>query len=116
MSQAAFVLNEKLERCEAGFDSQDVGGGVHEAIGRPSLDLVPERAELPSHVNGGQEGVRPVAEDGEEEGEGQSVAEEGREADPWRGESFDRHKGRLGRGQSFDEVGGSGDPGGEPVT
>jgi len=44
------------------------------------------------------------------------VAEEGREADPWRGESFDRHEGRLGLGQSIDEVRGSGDRGGEPVT
>jgi len=44
------------------------------------------------------------------------VVEEGREADPWRGESFDRHQGRLGFGQPFDEVGGSGDRGGEPVA
>ena len=70
MSQAAFVLNEKLQRCEAGLDSQDVGRGAPEAIGCPSLDLVPECGELPSHVDGGQEGVRPVAEDREEEGGG----------------------------------------------
>jgi len=44
------------------------------------------------------------------------MAEEGREADPWRGESFDCQEGRLGFGQPFDEVGGGGDRAGEPVA
>jgi len=111
-----FVHKEKLERREAGLDGQDVGGGTHEAIGRPSLDLGPECGELPRYVDGGQEGVGTVTEDWEEEGGGQSMAEEGREADPWRGESFDRHEGRLGFGQPFDGVRGGGHRGGEPVA
>ena len=77
---------------------------------------MPERGELPAHVDGGQEGIRAVAKDAEEEGGGPSVAEEEREADPWGGESLDRHEGCLGLGQSLDEVGGSGDRGGEPVS
>jgi len=44
------------------------------------------------------------------------VAEEGGEADARRGETFDRHKGRLGFGQSLDEMGRSGDRGGKPVA
>ena len=116
VSQSAFIPKEKFERWEAGLDGQDVGGGAHEAIGRPSLDLVPECGELPGHVDCGQEGVRAIAEDGKEEGGGKPVAEERGKADPWRGESLDRHEGRLGFGEPFDEVGGSQDRGCEPVA
>jgi len=49
----ALIRKEKLERRQAGLDGQDVGGGTHEAVGHPSLDLVPECGELPSHVDGG---------------------------------------------------------------
>jgi len=44
------------------------------------------------------------------------VAEEGREANRWGGETLNRHKGCLGLSQSCDEMGGSGDQGGEPVA
>ena len=98
VSQSALILEEKFERREAGLDGQDVGGGAHEAIGRPSLDLVPERGEFPGHVDRGQKGVRAIAENGKEEAGGKPVAEEGGEADPWRGETFDSHKGSLGFG------------------
>ena len=109
VGHAALVLEEERERREPGLNGQYVGGSTHEAISCPSLDLVPESGELPSRVEGGQEGVRAVAEDGEEKGRGQSVAEERREADPWWGETLDRHEGGLGLGQPFDAMGGSGD-------
>jgi len=51
VSQSAFIPEEKFERWKAGLNGQDVGGGAHEAIGRPSLDLVPERGEFPGHVD-----------------------------------------------------------------
>jgi len=98
VSQPAFIREKEIEWWKAGLDGQDVGGGAHEAIGRPSLDLVPERGELPGHVDRGNKGVRAIAEDGEEEGGGKPVAEEGGEAEPWRGEPFDRHEGSLGFG------------------
>jgi len=44
------------------------------------------------------------------------MAEEGGEADPWRGETLDSHEGRLGLGKPFEEVGGSRERGGEPVS
>jgi len=114
--QSAFVRKEKFERREAGLNGQDVGGGAHEAVGHPSLDLVPKRGELPGHVDCGREGVRTIAEDGKEERRGKPMAEKGGESDPWRGESFDGHERRLGFGYPFDEVGGSGDRGREPVA
>ena len=104
--QATLVCEEEPERWEAGLDGQDICSGRHEAIGSPPLDLVPEHGELPNHVGGGHEDVRAVAEDGEEEGGGQSMAGEGREADPTGGEPLNRHEGRLGFGQPLDEVGG----------
>jgi len=63
--QSALVLKEKLEWREAGLDGQDVSGGTREALGCPPLDLMPECGELPSHVDGGQKGVRAIAEDGD---------------------------------------------------
>ena len=77
---------------------------------------MPEHGELPKHVGGGHEHIRAVAQDGEEEGGGQSVAKEGGKADPRGGERFDSHKGPLGLGQPLDKVGGGGDRGGEPVA
>jgi len=44
------------------------------------------------------------------------MAEEGGEADPWRGETLDSHEGRLGLGKPFDEMGGSRERGGEAVS
>jgi len=114
--QVSLVREAKLEWWEAGLNGQDIRGGRYEAISCPSLDLVPAHGELPNHVDGGYEDVRAIAEDGEEAGGGQSMAEEGREADPRRGEPLDSHKGRLGLGQPFDKMGGSGDRGGEPVA
>jgi len=114
--QASLVCEEKPEWREAGLDGQDIRRGRHEAIGCPSLDLVPEHGEFPNHVDGRHEDVRAIAEDGEEERVGQSMAEEGRKADPWGGESLKRHECRLRIGQPFDEMGGSGDRGGEPVA
>jgi len=105
-----------MELWQAGLDSQDVSRGAHEAIGRPSLDLVPERRELPVHGDCGNKGVRAIAEDGKQEGGGKPVAEEVGEGNPRKGESFDGHEGSLGFGQCFDEVGGSGDPGYEPIA
>ena len=70
---------------------------------------MPEYGELPNHVDGGLEDICAIAEDREEEGGGQSMAEEGREADPFRGDTFDSREGRLGLGQSLDKMGGSGD-------
>ena len=93
-----------------------MGGGAHKAVGCPSLDIVPECGELPGHVDSGHEGVRAIAEDGEEEGGGPPVAEEAGEADPRRGESLDRHEGRLGFGWPLAKVWGSGDQGCEPVA
>ena len=98
MSQSAFISKEKFERREAGLNGQYAGGGTHEAVGHPPLDLVPECGEFPGHVDCGQEGVRTIAEDGKKEGGGKPVAEKRGEADPWRGESFYRHEGRLGFG------------------
>ena len=114
--QAIFVHKEMLERGEARLDGQDVRGGAGETILGPPLDLVPEGRELPRHMNRGLEGVRPIAEDGEEEGGGQSMTQERQEANSWRGESFNRHEGSLGFGQSFGKVGGRGDRWGEPVA
>ena len=96
MSQSAFIREEKFERREAGLDGQDAGGGVHEAVCCPPLDLVPEHGEFSCHVSRGQEYVPAIAQDGEEEGGGQSVAEEWGEAEARRRETFDRHEGRLG--------------------
>ena len=98
VSQPAFIREEEIQRREAGLNGQDVSRGAHEAVGRPSLDLVPERGKLPDHVDCGNKGVRAIAEDGEEEGGGKSVAEERGEAHSWRGEAFDRHEGGLGFG------------------
>jgi len=42
---------------------------------------VPEDRELSSHVGGGNKGISPITEDGEEEGGGQPVAEERRKTD-----------------------------------
>ena len=67
-------------------------------------------------MDGGHEDVRAIAEDGEVEGRGQSMAEQGGEADPQRGDTLNSHEGRLGLGQPFDEMGGGGDRGGEPVA
>ena len=72
--QSALACEEKRERRETGLDGLDVCGGRHEAIGCPSLDLVPEHGELSNHVDSGDEGVRAIAEDGEEKGGGQSMA------------------------------------------
>jgi len=65
--QAPFVREEKFEWWEAGIAGQDIRWGRQEAVGSPSLHLVPERGELPEHVDGGPEDVRAIAEDGEEE-------------------------------------------------
>jgi len=111
-----FIGEEKPEWRKAGLDGQDVRWGRHEAIGRPSLDLVPEHGELPDHVGGRHEDVRSIAEDGEEEGGGQPMAEERWEANPRGGESLNHHEGRLGFGEPLDEMAGGGDRGGEPVT
>jgi len=116
VSQSALVFLEEPGGREAGLDGQDVGGGADETVGGPSLNLVPKDRELPSHMNGGCQGVCAIAQDGEEEGGGQSVAEEGREADPRRGESLDRHEGCLGLGKHLDEMGGRGDREGETVA
>ena len=80
--QTTLVRDEEPERWESGFYGQDICGGRHETVGRPPLDLVPEHGELPDHVGGGHEDVCAIAEDGDQEGGGQSMAEEGREADP----------------------------------
>jgi len=109
VGQSAFIRKKKFERWEAGLDGQDVGGGAHEASGRPYRDLVPECGEVPGHVDCWQKGVGAIAEDGKEEGGCKPVTEERGEADPWRGQSLDHHEGRLGFGEPFDEVGGSGD-------
>jgi len=77
---------------------------------------VPENGQLPRHVDSGNEGVRPVAEDGEEKGGGQSMAKERRQADSQRRKSLDRNKRRLGLGQSLDKRSGGGERRGEPVT
>jgi len=114
--QTALVFEEELKWWETGLNGQDIRGGRHETVGCPSLVLVPENGELPDHVDGWQEVVRAIAEDGEEEGGGQSVTEERREADPWGRVALDRHESRLGFGQPFDEVGGGGERGGEPVA
>jgi len=66
VSQPAFVREEEIEWREAGLNGQDVGWGAHEAVGRPSLDLVPERGKFPGHVDRGNKGVRAIAEDGKE--------------------------------------------------
>jgi len=70
VSQAALVLEEEVEGREAGLDCQNVDGGTHEAVGGLPLNLVPESGEFPSHMDGGREGVRAIAEDGEKEGGG----------------------------------------------
>jgi len=98
VSQPALIREEEIEWGEAGFNGQDVGGGAHEAVGRPSLDLVPERGKLPDHVDRWDKGVRAIAEDGKEEGGGQPVAEVRGEADSRRGETFNPHEGSLGLG------------------
>jgi len=98
VSQPAFVRAEEIELREAGLNGQDVSGGAHEAVGRPSLDLVPECGKFPGHVDRGNKGVRAIAEDGKEEGGAKSVAEVREEANSRRGETFDRHKGSLGFG------------------
>jgi len=67
-------------------------------------------------MNRGQEKVGAVAEDGEEEGGGQSMTEQRRESDPRGGEPLDRREGRLSFREPLDEVGSSGDRGGEPVA
>jgi len=67
-------------------------------------------------MEGGRENVCAIAKDGEEEGRGQAMAEEGGEADPWRGEALNSNEGRLGLGQPFDKMVGSGDRGGEPIA
>jgi len=85
VSQSALVCEEEIEWWEAGLDGQYVCGGAHEAVGRPSLDLVPEHGELPGHVGRGNKGVRAIAEDRKEEGRGEPVTEERGEADTWRG-------------------------------
>ena len=96
--QSAFVCQEELKRWEAGLDGQHVSGGAHKAIGRPSLDLVPEHGEFPGHMDRGQKGLRAIAEDGKEEGGGEPMPEEGGKADPRRGDSFDRQEGGLSFG------------------
>jgi len=116
VGQAALVPEEKLERWEASLYGQDVGRGAYEAVGRRPLDLVPEHGKLPGHEGRGHEGVSPIANDGEEKGGGQSMAEERGKAYPRRGESFDRHESRLRLGQPLDEVGCSGERGGEPIA
>jgi len=98
VSQPAFICEEEIEWREASLNGQDVSGGVHEAVGRPSLDLVPEGGEFPDHMDRGNKGVRDMAEDGKEEGGGESVAEVRGEANSRRGETFDRHEGSLGFG------------------
>ena len=75
--QASFVREEEVERREAGLDGQDVRRGGYEAVGDPSLDLVPEHCQFPKRVYCGHKDVRAVAENGEEEGGGQSMAEKG---------------------------------------
>jgi len=57
-----------------------------------------EDREFPSHVGCGGDGIRAVAEDGEDEGGGQAMAQEGGDAHPRRGESLDGHEGRLSLG------------------
>jgi len=98
VGQAALVCKEELERRKAGLNGHHVSGCTHETIGHPFLDLVPECGELPRHVDFRYEGVHAIAVDREEEGGGQPMAEEGGEAYPWGGESFDRHKSCLGLG------------------
>jgi len=55
--QVSLECEKELERWEAGLDGQDIRGGRHEAISRPSLGLVPENGELPNYVDGGHENV-----------------------------------------------------------
>ena len=114
--QAPFVREEEVEWWKAGLNGYDVQWGGYEAVGSPSLDFVPEHCELSEHIDCGHENVRAVAEDGKEEGGGQSMTEEGGEADPRGGEAFNSHEGSLCLGQPFDKMGAGCDRGGEPVT
>jgi len=114
--QGVFVCEEEVERRQAGFNGQDVGGGTREEVCGPLLDLVPEGRKLCYHVSSGFEGIRTVAEDGEKEQGGQLVAQERRQAHPRGGEPFDGHEGGLGLGQPFGEVWGCEYRGGEPVA
>jgi len=72
------VRYEEVERREAGLNGQDIGRGARETVGGPPLDLMLVGSELPHHVSSGLESIRTVAEDGEQEEEGQMVAEERR--------------------------------------
>jgi len=77
---------------------------------------VAANGKFPGHVDGGNEGVRAIAEDGDKKGGGQSMAEERREADPGGRKAFYSNKCRLGLGQSLEEVSGGGERRSEPVT
>ena len=96
-----FVYEKEIHAWEAGFNGQDVGCSAGEAVGCSPLGLVREGRELTRHVDGRFEGISAIAEDGEEEWGGQTMAHERREAHPWAGEPFDSHEGSLGLGHSF---------------
>jgi len=92
VSQAAFLPKKQTKRRKTDLNGQDVSGGAHEAVRCPSLNLVPEHRELASHVDGGHEDVRAIAEDGEEEGGSQPVTEKGRQQNRGRSPPLYRRK------------------------
>jgi len=75
---------------------QDGGRGREETICCPSLDSVPEAVHASEHGVVGDEEVSSLCEYGEEEPDGDTVAEEGSDACPWGGEAFDEGEDCLG--------------------
>jgi len=69
---------------------------------------VPEDRLFAHHIYRRVEDVSPIAQDGEEKGRSQAVAEVRGETHPRGGEPLNCHEGGLGFGQPFSEVGGGG--------
>jgi len=101
---------------EAGLSGKDGCGGGQEVVRGPSLDPVPEAVPASEHGVVWGEEVRPVSEYGEEEATGNAMPEEGSDAGPWGGESFDEGEDRLGQGKPVPVGVGRVDGGGEPIS
>jgi len=103
------------QRRQACLGGEDRVWRGQETVRNPTLDLSPMDFHLGQKALGGDEKVRTIGEDGEEEGESEAMTKVGGSPRTIGGPASNCSKGRLGEGETTGEVGRRGEVGDEPV-